>query len=242
MSLANQLSEMRFVEFAVLYFSMGSAFGAHRFIVTRARVVTRFMFAASAAAFWPAILLSASIRAVVHGIVVRGFDLNQESDSFTADLSFAQRDLEKALTENSRGGDLFRLRDTLTRYKGLTLADHSTGHGNKTRLSDVTDNSGDQLHRICLARRNHNRLSRHRNNARAEFIETVVDFVLTSGQPERAGSAALNYATLLEDTEAVAILREHLAGLRQTRRRNSVLGMENNTWLPQKRQPTQRTL
>lgn len=228
---------MTLVEFSILYCSIGSAFGAHRYYFQMGGKLKRLLAVLSAVTFWPALVIHVFIKKTCPAYLPIVFEKIRLPDSIGASKIIKHRELELTLTQGFSGDDLYRFRYTIERYKALTLADNASEATSDRTLLEFAPGPSNDVQRICLARRNRNILRRHRTNARMDFVESAVRCIQRAAKPQKTRAAAIRLAKLLNDPEAVSMLREHAEISSQTYQSISVTNMESGTWKPQERQP-----
>lgn len=230
-------SPMTFLEFSTLYLSIGSAAGAHSYFSTAGSRPLRALAALAGTIFWPVYLLfTAAVQRTKVSSSKRFFDEFPETDSFQENYAPRLRELETLMTSEISGEELFLFRDTLARYAGLTLAAGSSHNFTEFPLITLFGGKNHEIQAICHTRRNRNALNRHRINARTEFLNLIRGLLPASGDPGKAGAAALAFAKLLNDAEAESVIRKQLDRLPQIPRTISVPAMESSKWI--KHQPT----
>ena len=225
-------------EISILYLSIGSAVGAHSFFKSdrsvrqRRRVRTKVM---AVVLLWPVYLLILFFQKLA-GLFPKSIfvEPSQSDSSDSQKLILLQKRLESMIDSDIGTNDLYAWREVLTRYAGLSLSSAYPAAAIRPGLLSLGSSASASTQQICLNRRNRERLLKHRNGARTDFLRTYARLLESADDPEKAGRTALEFAKLLKDDEAVSEIDFMLTGLKQTLRAIPVDQLENRTWIPQR--------
>jgi hypothetical protein len=225
---------MQISEFAILYISIGVAFGTHKFLSTFRQMPNWFFSCVIATLVWPVTFVFALKKIHSVGLINIIFAKNMVSDSsFEKSLATKQKLLEVSLKPGSGTIPLFLWREVVARYTGLSTALQVGGENAEFELTHLGDSDAHENQQICLARRNRNRLRQHQNSAREDFLTLFRTLASNSSKPNEAVDAALSLINQLNDEIALDRIERFPKTLQQTGQEFSVKNMENGSWIPQ---------
>jgi len=228
---------MTLPDIAIVYLSVGSAVGAHHYFKSDRAIRKRRRVRASVmlvVLLWPPYLLFLAYRRLSNRLSKSKFAEIPQSDSFIRpDIRALQRQLESFLVSDDRGIELFSWRNTMVRYAGLMTAASKESRVERIDFLELDPTPSIDTQHICLNRRNRERLLRHRNSARTEFLSMLSLLLENAESSKKAGRTAIEFAKLLNDEEAIFWITKILDSIKQNRRAIPVKEMENRTWIPQ---------
>lgn len=159
----DNLVEMHWLDFAIIYFALGAPFGVLR--VNAKRMATPFTFVRSVAGYllWPLV----ATRNVARFFIAKPVAQKDELDAIRTEL-------EKALFANSNAKDLYNFREVFFRYTGLAeAASEITQPLNNSALLNVARNTNHNLRDACLSRRDRQKFNYQFVSARQDFVEII---------------------------------------------------------------------
>lgn len=180
-------------EIIIIYFACGAPFAVHR--ATSMQPPNWFSVVA-AFAVWPV----SAIELMIGHFKRAGVEVERSIESIRTRIEaigFPKSDIQS----------VFEFREVFYRFAGLSKAANSAAVTNEMPLFQLTEHPAPLLASRCLARKNEERLARHRLAARAEFFAAIDELIeqgavddelagitneLTShlGEPDRTAEAA----------------------------------------------------
>lgn len=225
---------MQFIELLVIYFSIGAAFGTHRFFVLNSPPISRLLSALSHTVFWPVKAISKFVVYLIPNRSKVSFANSPQTDSI-ADALIANktREFDVLLRDYFSGAVLYAYKDVMARYTGITLTISNFDHLIKYEILFTGDQPVSDIQHRCLSRRNHLKLLRHRSDVRSEFVRMLSELMTLAEEPEKIFAMALELVVIIHDPEAVSPVNDVFEDVMQKRREIPVQQLENQSWIAQ---------
>ena len=150
--------------------------------------------------------------------------------------------LEKIYLESNLKLSIYEVREILDRYAGLTLEcqfEHTNSQIARTEngIFNISRHKNARLAEICLERRNRKRLLFHQTEARRDFLSFLKELFDSAAEPETLKNAAIDFAAVLNDTEAQKAIEEIFDLSAQIGNAPNVKNAETEIWKSETQRP-----
>ncbi|HEY0426203.1 MAG TPA: hypothetical protein VGC76_00225 [Pyrinomonadaceae bacterium] len=237
---------MNLYDFLIIYLACGAPFGVyyflqnrkmHEFEYLRLKSILNFLF-------W----LPSAVRLLRKNGDLQNFFRNNFGGERSLDakteknICLAQKRLEKIFLESRAKLSIYEFREIINRYVGLTVTsqfEHKTAQTARTKndLFQISGHKNNSLAAVCLERRNRKRLLFHQRQARVDFLKVLAELFDSGSDRENLETAAIEFATLLNDAEALGALEKLFKREAQTGETANVKNAETEIWKTEARKP-----
>lgn len=160
------------------------------------------------------------------------------SDNFNrqekvAVLQTYQKEIEKLLPKEV---SVFKFREILNRYTGLTLAKNDEQENSSNRENHFSANFNTQnknLSARCLHRNNRQKLILHQTRSRKDFVQTIRGISAQIEDPAKFLELNLKFINEINDSQAEIQIRKLFADYLQTQTEKAVKQREKELWKPE---------
>ncbi|MFZ1702314.1 MAG: hypothetical protein WBO10_07765 [Pyrinomonadaceae bacterium] len=186
---------MQFSELIIIYLACGAPFAVHR--ATSMHPPNWFSVAA-AFAVWPVSAID---------LVIGHFKRASVDDERFIDGIRSR--IEAIAFPTSEIQSVFEFREVYYRFVGLSKAATSNAMTNEMPLFQLAEHPDPSLASRCLARKNEERLDRHRSAARAEFFAAIEELIEQDAAGDELAGIATELSTHLGDPARSADIQEY---------------------------------
>lgn len=234
---------MSFFDFTIIYLACGAPVAAYYFFQNRecSFLGQRWLKTILNFLFWPppAFRLLRQARALGSFPSVVSKTSKSEAE-LEARLFVVQRRIEQLFAERFAGINIYDLREVLERYAGLSLICEDHAAFDLKREKDffrVAGRRDFQQSAACLYRRNQKRLLFHQTQARKDFLKMISPSGNSISDQAEVLETATEFAKLLTDAAAQAILEKTLASIKQIENAPRVNQTELDLWKSDRLKP-----
>lgn len=237
---------MNLFDFLIIYLACGAPLGVYYFLQNRKtphfkrlRLKTSLTFI-----FWLPfayrILLESKLRQIPFSKVFGRkpvLDANIEKN-----IHPIQKQLEKVFLESNLKLSIYEVREIFERYVGLTLTcqfEHKNSQTARTEneIFQIAKHKNAKLAAVCLHRRNRSRLVFHQTEARRDFLNLLSELFDSDSDREKLERSAIEFVTLLNDTEARDVIEKMFERETQTAESVRVKNTETAIWKSETQKP-----
>ncbi len=184
---------MKFSEFLIIYLALGLSFGFHYLLNNHKWSFGALTKSFVIFVFWPFYGFQ-----IVSRSREKSFSLRDERETLRI-----QKRLEDSIKEE--GLNIFEVREIISRYVGLTLAEKECMNWEVgAELLKLSNHPNPELGIKCLQRRNFERIGTHRNKASEAFVNVILPLVYN----EDVYQLSLRLAESLKDDKTAQKIRE----------------------------------
>lgn len=237
---------MNLYDFLIIYLACGAPLGVYYFLQNRKtpefkrlwlKTVLNFLF-------WMPFAYRVLLKSeILHNAFNNLFGKASALDANTEKNIYALRKLlEKIYLESNLKLSIYEVREILDRYAGLTLEcqfEHINSQIARTEneIFNIAKHKNARLAEICLERRNRKRLLFHQTEARRDFLSFLGGLFDSVAKIETLKSAAIDFATVLNDTEALKLIEEMFDAAAQIENAPNVKNAETEIWKSETHRP-----
>lgn len=238
---------MNYIDFIIIYLTCGAPFGVYYFLQQRDKIklgqnVTFIWLKCGVITFfWFPFAIKLLQRFVTNKLQKSKFaETNQVDSSLKEKIEVYEKEVLQILLIEKIRISPFEFRETLERFVGLTL-----NCSNKIKDSNVTisefyeinTHENAKLATICLNRRNRLRLQYHQTLASRDFLRLIEKINAELVENEIFSTLSIDFATLFEDIEFTAKLKQIFDTSTQNEYDFIVTEREQYLWNPIKPKP-----
>jgi hypothetical protein len=232
---------MNAFEIFILYLSCGAPFGVYYFFQNRHKSSTSTALLKSflTVVVWIPYALRILNANVTRKLSDSKFDATGDSDAALGrKLDEIEKRMLRLLVESKAPVSVLEFREVIERYTGLTRAraERDEIGANESEVFKITNHKMPELGAKCLHRRNRLRLEFHQRLASRDFLHLLAKFSFF--EAEKLRTAALEFATLLEDGETRRAIEKLFAESSQNRSGSAVKqGEKEVVWNAKEHKP-----
>jgi hypothetical protein len=239
-------SLMNLYDFLIIYLACGAPFGVYYFLLNRKTPKFKHLRLKSVLNFLVWIPFAYQLLRksdILRRVFNKTFAQNPALDADAEKNIYAIRKrLEKIYLESRLKLSIYEAREIFERYAGLTLEcqfEHINSQTAQTKngIFEITGHKNAELAAICLNRRNRKRLLFHQTEARRDFLHLLSELFDYGSDLENLKTAAIEFATLLKDTEARASIEKIFGFETQIEKASNVKSAETEIWKAETQKP-----
>jgi hypothetical protein len=237
---------MNLYDFLIIYLSGGAPLGVYYFLLNRKTPHFKHLWLKTflTFTFWLPfayrLLRKSSLMQSVSGVFFGRklvLDANIEKNIYPI-----QKQLEKVFLESNLKLSIYEVREIFERYAGLTLTcqfEHNNSQTARTenKIFEIAGHQNAELAAACLHRRNRNRLTFHQTEARRDFLNLLAELFDSDSDIEKLHETAIEFVTLLNDTEARNAIEKIFDLKTQTAEELNVKNTETAIWKSETQKP-----
>ncbi len=230
---------MNILDLIIIYLACGSPFGAYYFFNHRQKS-NILMKSVLIVFLWIPYSIKLLHSKVTNWLTFKRFDKSYVSDSVSPRrIEKLKKELESFLPRNYRALTIFKLREIIERYSGLTelLLSNESNENHSHDLFVVAEHTNIQTAQKCLSRKNKQKLTLHQFEARKDFVKVVEELLTQTEKKEEFQKKVIEFVRALDDRIALSKLKSIFESDKQIQKVENVKQLESELWITKEQQP-----
>jgi len=233
---------MNFFDFLIIYLACGAPVSVYFYFQNR-RLYFKQLWLKTILnlIFWIPLFVQLILKSRIRDKFSKiNFKSKINPDAKNNRIQTLKREIENILSACDLEISIYEFREVFERFAGLTTAslnNKTKPYKHEREFFGIAGFKNQELSAECLHRRNQKRLYFHQTEAEKDFLQMIAVIAGSIDKPADLSRSTIEFVKILNNRGAQIALTKIFDAELQTERKNPVIDLEKDLWMPEPRKP-----